>query len=95
MKIKLLSLLTLILISLNSFSQEKTVTLQGKINSPDKINVNVLIFNITKNIGAISNEFGEFKLYASANDTLYISSIQYEKSKVIVTKKILKQNKLL
>jgi len=71
---------------MNTFSQEKTISIYGKIYSVDTLVANVHVFNLTKKIGTISNDIGEFKLIVSENDTLYISSLEYEKTKIIVTK---------
>ena len=86
MKPRLTILPICFILAMNTFSQEKTISIYGKIYSVDTLVANVHVFNLTKKIGAISNDIGEFKLVVSENDTLYISSLEYEKTKVIVTK---------
>lgn len=84
-KLKITNLFTFLLLTISAFSQEKTNKIQGKIYSSDNVVPNVHVYNITKKIGAISNDLGEFELRVSLNDTLYISSLQFEKVKTIVT----------
>lgn len=71
----------------NLFSQEKAITINGKIHSADTLLANVHIYNISKKVGTVSNDLGEFKLNVSALDTLYISSLEYTKMNVVVTEK--------
>jgi hypothetical protein len=71
---------------MNLFSQEKSITIYGKIHSGDTLIANVHIYNITKKIGTISNDLGEFKLAVNTLDTLYISSLEYKKATLIITK---------
>lgn len=86
-KIKLANLFIFLLLGTSIFSQEKTISIYGKMYSHNKAISDAHIFNITKKVGAISNDLGEFELRVSLNDTLYISSLEFEKVKTIVTKK--------
>jgi len=86
-KTKLASLPIFIFLAINTYSQEKSITIYGKIQSGNKSIADVHVFNLSKNFGTISNDLGEFDLRVSENDTLFISSLEYEKIKVIITKK--------
>jgi len=86
--IKLTAALLIIgFISVIAYSQDKTVILHGKIISNTKAIANVHIYNISKKRGTVSNDKGVFEIIASANDTLYISSLQYKKSTYLITEK--------
>ena len=61
--------------------------LKGRIVA-DSIEVeNLTVFNITSNIGAVTNSDGKFSIKARATDTLYIQGISYESKKYILTDK--------
>lgn len=85
MKLKLTYFFLLSIVTLKSYSQEESVIINGTISSNSTIIENVHIFNISKRIGCISNDLGQFQLQVSVQDTLYVSSIQYKKATVVVT----------
>lgn len=61
--------------------------LKGRIVA-DSIEVeNLTVFNITSNIGAVTNSDGKFSIKARATDTLYIQGISYESKKYILNDK--------
>lgn len=95
MKLKPTYLLLLILFAVNAFSQEKTITIQGKIYSNKIFVPYVHVYNVTKKIGAISNDLGEFELRVKLNDTLYISSLEYEKKTIVVTSENIASNEII
>lgn len=70
------------------FSQEmERKILRGKIVA-DSIEVeNLTIFNITSNIGAVTNVDGKFSIKAKATDTLYIQGLSYDSKKYVLTEK--------
>ena len=70
------------------FSQEmERKILRGKIVA-DSIEVeNLTIFNITSNIGAVTNVDGKFSIKAKATDTLYIQGLSYDSKKYVLTDK--------
>lgn len=78
----------------NSNAQDKTVILGGKVTSNSKTLANVHIYNMSKAKGTVSNDIGVFELTASVSDTIYVSSLQYEKQKFIITKKNIEQKHL-
>lgn len=59
--------------------------LKGRIIA-DTIEVeNLTVFNITSNVGAVTNVDGKFSIKARPSDTLYIQGISYESKKYIIT----------
>lgn len=93
--IKLLSLICLLcLSSYSSFAQESSV-LNGKIeaNSPDIEKIHIINLNLEK--GAVTNGNGEFQISARENDSLYVSSVQFENKTVVVTRKMIESNTIL
>jgi hypothetical protein len=71
-----------------SFGQHiERKVLKGRIVA-DSIEVeNLTVFNITSNIGAVTNSDGKFSIKARATDTLYIQGISYDSKKYILTDK--------
>jgi len=67
------------------YAQKKEVQLLGTVLSNTKRLANIHIINLNTKNGTISNENGEFLMNVTLNDTLYISSINYEKIKIEVT----------
>lgn len=76
MKIKLLILLLFPTILI--CQQKKEHFLYGKVIDNIRPVVNAHIINTTNNLGTYTNENGEFKIKATINDSLQISSIGYE-----------------
>ena len=70
------------------FSQEvERKILKGKIVA-DSIEVeNLTVYNITSNIGAVTNVDGKFSIKAKATDTLYIQGLSYDSKKYVLTEK--------
>jgi hypothetical protein len=70
------------------FSQEvERKILKGRIVA-DSIEVeNLTVFNITSNIGAVTNVDGKFSIKAKATDTLYIQGLSYDSKKYVLTDK--------
>lgn len=95
MKIKLTYFTLFFLFATKTFSQEKSVQIKGQLQSETKKLEDIHIFNISKSLGVISNDDGSFKLSVSENDTLYISSLQYEKISVQITKKNIDAKQLI
>lgn len=61
--------------------------LKGRIVA-DSIEVeNLTIFNITSNVGAVTNVDGKFSIKARATDTLFIQGISYDSKKYVLTDK--------
>lgn len=61
--------------------------LKGRIVA-DSIEVeNLTVFNITSNVGAVTNVDGRFSIKARATDTLFIQGLSYDSKKYILTDK--------
>lgn len=61
--------------------------LKGKV-VVDSLDVeNITVFNISSNIGAVTDEFGAFYIRARESDTLYFQGISFISQKYILTKK--------
>jgi hypothetical protein len=75
-------------------TQEKRNIISGKINS-DALSVeNIHIINKNSGKATISNQYGEFKIPVKINDSLLISSIQFENKNIHITKSIISSKKL-
>ena len=61
--------------------------LRGKIVA-DSIEVeNLTVYNITSNVGAITDVDGKFSINARATDTLFIQGLSYDSKRYILTDK--------
>lgn len=76
-------------------AQQKSTTIAGKIESDSTELENVHIYNITANIGTISNAYGEFAILVRPNDTLTFSDIQLKTKTLIITEEIIAQRRLM
>lgn len=61
--------------------------LNGKIVADSLEVENLTVYNITSNVGAVTNADGKFSIKARATDTLYIQGISYESKKYVLTHK--------
>ena len=88
MRINNYLLLLFVIISQIGMAQHiERKVLKGRIVA-DSIEVeNLTVFNITSNIGAVTNADGKFSIKARATDTLYIQGISYESKKYVLTDK--------
>lgn len=68
-----------------SFGQNQKVSGVIIDSGTDKPIDNVNVLNLSRVIGTISNEKGEFEIFAQTNDTLYFSFLGYKPIKVRVT----------
>ncbi|WP_445714918.1 hypothetical protein [Flavobacterium sp.] len=70
------------------FSQQfERKVLKGKIVADSLEVENLTVFNITSNVGALTNADGKFSIKARATDTLYIQGISFESTKYVLTNK--------
>lgn len=93
MKIKILYLF--LLMTILSFSQVKErELLVGKIKSDTLEVVNITVFNVSSNIGAITDVDGKFSIKVREKDTLVIQGLAYLSSKYVVQKSDLEKNVL-
>lgn len=83
-----LVLLFAFLCSQSIFSQSiERKILKGRIVAESIEVENLTIFNITSNIGAVTNVDGKFSIKARPTDTLYIQGISYDSKKYVLTEK--------
>ncbi|WP_372744563.1 carboxypeptidase-like regulatory domain-containing protein [Lutibacter sp.] len=94
MKIKLTNLFFFILISINFYGQQQSITIRGIIYSENKKIGDIHIINLQSYYGTVSNDNGEFAILAKPNDTLLFSSIEYEVKKIRITDFNIKTNNL-
>ncbi len=93
-KTKLFTIL-LFLFSLAVFSQNERKLLKGQVVA-DSIKVeNISVKNITSNISAITDDNGNFTIYARVTDTLYFSSITFRPAMLVLTREHMDEAKLL
>ncbi len=79
-------LLLCMLLCLTSYAQEKNTISGTVVNEANNTSLeNVHIVNLSKIIGTITDDKGEFNIKANVNDTLYFSYIGYKPLKVRVT----------
>lgn len=91
---KKLTLLFFLIFSCYINAQEAKTKLLGTVLSNTKRLANVHIINLNSKRGTITNENGEFEMYAHLNDTLFISSIQYDKVKIAVSANMISSKKI-
>ena len=94
MNLRLTNLLFFFVLAMKCFAQEKTIAISGKVLNSQNTVSNVHIINLTTKHGTISNDNGEFEINVMKNDTLLISSIQYEKMKLIITENHITSKKI-
>ena len=73
-----------------SYGQE-VISLRGKIVNDSLEDSYLHIMNLDLLRGAITNADGAFTIPARVNDTLYISAVQFEDQKIVVTHDIFEQ----
>ena len=71
-----------------AFSQNgERQILKGRVIADSLEVENITVFNISSNIGAITDEFGIFYIKAKENDTLFFQGLSFVSQKYILTKK--------
>lgn len=87
MKNKYLLILMFFIFQFGMAQHIERKVLKGRIVA-DSIDVeNITVFNITSNVGAITNIDGKFSIKARATDTLYIQGLSYDSKKYVLTNK--------
>ncbi len=70
--------------------------LKGKINVPeDSDSSNINVYNINTEKGTNTNSNGEFLIKVKTTDHLLISSVQFEKFEIEITKKIMEERDIV
>lgn len=70
-----------------NFVQAQEV-LKGHIEADSLLEASVHIINITRHTGTVNSASGSFEIRVNENDTLWFTSLQYEKMEVIVSAEI-------
>ena len=91
---KLLCLIFFVIFSLQLYAQNERVLISGEVKNDSSSIENVHIINLNSNVGTLSNAFGMYKIAVKLNDSLLISSIQYE-SQLLIIKKEQLQNRTI
>ena len=88
--------ITFILFTSILFAQEKErMLVNGKIIVPEEDSPEgMTIFNQNTSRGTIANPSGEFKLRVALNDTVVISSIQFEEFRVVVEEGVINSGEM-
>ncbi|MCF6181981.1 hypothetical protein [Lutibacter sp.] len=80
--------LLFLFVVLNCYTQQHQKTITGKLLNYQKPINDVAVLNLNTKTGTISNDNGKFTIMVKLNDTLLITSIQYQTRKMVITKKI-------
>ncbi|HET8810200.1 MAG TPA: carboxypeptidase-like regulatory domain-containing protein [Flavobacteriaceae bacterium] len=81
---KQLLLLFLLFTPIFSFAQNR-VEIEGKINVPLNAEASgIAVYNLNSRQGTVTDDYGAFSIAAKLNDSLSISSVQYEPFVVII-----------
>jgi len=81
--------------SWNNANAQEIISLRGKIVNDSLEDSYLHIMNLNMQRGTITDEHGTFHIPVRLNDTLFISSIQFETQKILVTKQIFSQKTLI
>lgn len=84
--------IALLLIFFFSYSQDKRVSLKGKITYLEEPVEGVNIYNTNSRFGDISSSKGMFNVSVKEHDTIKISHIKYLSKKIVITKELLNKN---
>ena len=87
------AVLIFFLFSINLEAQE-TAMLKGKIVSESKDVQNVHIVNLTQETGTTSDVKGEFLIGAAINDSLFISSVQFQNRTIVVRQNMIESGQI-
>lgn len=93
MKIKFY-LFLIVLSAYNGYAQKKEILLFGKVKSGNEQMGGVNILNLNSRLGTSANDDGEFSIPVKINDTLLISSVQFERKKIVITQTLFKNEQI-
>lgn len=79
----------------SALSQEKIITLKGKITAPQLEGAFVHIINTTQQTGTVNTSSGNFKIQVEENDVILFSSIQYKNLEVKITSEVFESAELI
>ena len=84
-------ILILFFTSVSSVFAQESIQLKGKIISDSLQGAYINIVNLTNYTGTTNAPDGSFEITASVNDTLFFSSVQFKKKKVVISSEIYKK----
>jgi hypothetical protein len=73
---------------------QEAVSLNGKIEAGDSNIEKIHIINLSLEKGAVTDAEGNFQLIANLNDSLYVSSVQFENKSLVVTGEMIRTKSL-
>lgn len=85
--------LLIALFSISSRGQQRQ-ELRGEVRDVSDLE-SIHVMNLNSRYNTITNQDGAFVIAAKANDTLMLSSVQYEVKKVVITQKVLDEQPLI
>ena len=91
---KQLTAFVFILVTIQSYSQDKRELLLGIVTNDSTSVEGIHIYNKNTNRGTITNNDGVFSIYVKENDTLLVSGIQFYYREIKITKDILHAEKI-
>lgn len=78
-----------------TFAQDvDRVRVDGRIIANDNEVENVTVFNLSSNMGTITDAEGKFNMSVALNDVLEISALQFEKLRVVIGQDIINSKKV-
>lgn len=92
--VKILLVLVILCISNNLYSQRQH--LQGRVATSDDLEVEgINIFNVSTSKGTVTNEGGNFQIDVGLKDTLSISALHIQDTKLVIGEEQLKTQKII
>lgn len=95
MKTKLLFLLLLLLPLMTFAQKDPRIILRGRVVADSLKVENLSVRNITSNIGAVTDDNGDFTMYARPTDTLLFSGITVRDAKLVLKKEHFLESRLV
>ncbi|MFV8281860.1 hypothetical protein ACNKXS_09965 [Christiangramia marina] len=91
---KYLGAVLIIFLSSVQLKAQETGLLKGQIISENKDVQNVHIVNLTQETGTTSDVKGQFFIGAAINDSLFISSVQFQNRTIVVRQKMIESGEI-
>lgn len=91
---KYLFLLLSIFISGFTALAQESVMLTGQIEAKSTYIDKIHVINLSLEKGVVTNPKGEFQIIARENDSLYISSVQFQNKTIVVSPKMIEDQKI-
>lgn len=76
-------------------AQNKEILLFGKVKSGNEQMGGINILNLNSRLGTSTNDDGEFSIPVKLNDTLLISSVQFERKKIVINQTLFKNEQII